>query len=100
MRRRPPRSPLFPYTTLFRSGPGETDRRNHRTDRAGAGEEEEEVKAAAGTGTGRNNDRRRAEDPVSPRFHIPAHKVSYTVIISYPNRGYPEARRSRRRTDL
>src|SRR2546428_7534556 len=36
MIRRPPRSTLFPYTTLFRSGPG---------DGAGSGEAEEDVGA-------------------------------------------------------
>src|SRR5687768_17661966 len=30
MIRRPPRSTLFPYTTLFRSGGGDAERRDHR----------------------------------------------------------------------
>src|SRR2546426_6133675 len=33
MIRRPPRSTLFPYTTLFRSGRGDDDRRQRRRDR-------------------------------------------------------------------
>src|SRR5256885_5359382 len=46
MIRRPPRSTLFPYTTLFRSGTGITApawRRNHlgAADRAGPGRSEE-----------------------------------------------------------
>src|SRR3712207_7699749 len=32
MIRRPPRSTLFPYTTLFRSGPGPAQRRRHRAE--------------------------------------------------------------------
>src|SRR3712207_8970945 len=33
MIRRPPRSTLFPYTTLFRSGPGEVDVLEHAASR-------------------------------------------------------------------
>src|SRR3712207_5262202 len=36
MRRRPPRSTLFPYTTLFRSGPGDLDGLDRDGDVAGA----------------------------------------------------------------
>src|SRR3990167_2125383 len=37
MRRRPPRSPLFPYTTLFRSARGVAERVHHQTAPDGAG---------------------------------------------------------------
>src|SRR2546426_5285393 len=54
MIRRPPRSTLFPYTTLFRSEPEEAERgraerhRVGRDDGGGAGQDDEEMTGAIG----------------------------------------------------
>src|SRR2546426_2323101 len=75
MIRRPPRSTLFPYTTLFRS-----HRRAPRDERMGAAEPiartKRRVVAAAGAGAGR----RRARDRESTRLNSSHLVISYDVF--------------------
>src|SRR3712207_7107375 len=80
MIRRPPRSTLFPYTTLFRSGagnPGSPGRRAHlilgdaRSFRGGA--------ALGGGGAGRRSRSRRA-DRKSTRLNSSHANISYAVF--------------------
>src|SRR5258708_29263762 len=62
MIRRPPRSTLFPYTTLFRSSP----RRRHRA-RAGRGSPASSPPAAGSGGAARGAGRPSARDPGARR---------------------------------
>src|SRR3712207_7426704 len=72
MMRRPPRSTLFPYTTLFRSRHG---RRPHRT---GAGDLERGVPASGPSWLGRDHRRRR--DRKSTRLNSSHANISYAVF--------------------
>src|SRR2546425_5084561 len=64
MIRRPPRSTLFPYTTLFRSGAALLRRRR-----------EEEVRAPAGRAVRRHGERARA---APGRGHLPRRSEEHT----------------------
>src|SRR3712207_7051566 len=65
MIRRPPRSTLFPYTTLFRSGGGPSAR-SLRADRGRGAAAGARVRAATGGGP-REGPRARARAPHDPR---------------------------------
>src|SRR3712207_8549474 len=73
MIRRPPRSTLFPYTTLFRSRPGVRDRRSRRVregvsrgqGRAGGGEDRGPHSAAPQEGAQGRPDPTRSEEHTS-----------------------------------
>src|SRR5690554_7682022 len=60
MIRRPPRSTLFPYTTLFRSRPGDGRERNEGVHRARQG-----TRARIQSATGRRADREPRECPAA-----------------------------------
>src|SRR3712207_9257632 len=102
MIRRPPRSTLFPYTTLFRSEPADDDergrdglRRHHSDDRREEheGEEEEaghdahpagaapdaDARGRLDVGRGRRGRRRAAGDRKSTRLNSSHANISYAV---------------------
>src|SRR3712207_7355120 len=87
MIRRPPRSTLFPYTTLFRSGRArETRRRGDRGDRR-ARPDRPGTDVAAGVRRRRARGRRRADDVVarrgdrkSTRLNSSHANISYAVF--------------------
>src|SRR2546428_9400559 len=94
MIRRPPRSTLFPYTTLFRSGAGEglADRGGAAADRGGGAE----AAAAAGRDPVRGGERRQlgSEDvgtQVTVRVRMPAarsnHKAAARVVAAAASDG-------------
>src|SRR5437667_2746362 len=70
MIRRPPRSTLFPYTTLFRSRAGAPARRRARRVRA----------AARGAGLRARRSGRRREDRKSTRLNSSHITISYAVF--------------------
>src|SRR5690349_22530753 len=72
MIRRPPRSTLFPYTTLFRSGGARRDRRERQP--AGGGR-----RAAAGR-----------EDRKSTRLNSSHVEISYAVFCLKKKKGAPK----------
>src|SRR3712207_8018493 len=81
MIRRPPRSTLFPYTTLFRSGAGDGD----PPAQAAAGEQDPRVAGAlAGRVQGRHGRRGDARDPQgdrkSTRLNSSHANISYAVF--------------------
>src|SRR5256885_10819297 len=65
MIRRPPRSTLFPYTTLFRSGP--TDRAEDRA------EDDDDERGAEGHGDRREGQRRGAWEAITMSFRSEEH---------------------------
>src|SRR5258708_29452001 len=69
MIRRPPRSTLFPYTTLFRSGPDQGHRGQHAV--------EHDVHLTAQQGL---HGRRRARDRKSTRLNSSHQIISYAVF--------------------
>src|SRR3712207_7131439 len=78
MIRRPPRSTLFPYTTLFRSAPGGADPESAlvgHEQRAGVDEEDEQHRAARGQ---RGHPAR--EDRKSTRLNSSHANISYAVF--------------------
>src|SRR3712207_8417984 len=78
MIRRPPRSTLFPYTTLFRSpgGPARRDPDRHRAER-GRQEHPGRHAGAAGTTGGRDG---AARDRKSTRLNSSHANISYAVF--------------------
>src|SRR2546430_6729088 len=74
MIRRPPRSTLFPYTTLFRSGVG---RRGFRLLAGGAAEEHEPRRRRA---ISRGGGGARAPDRKSTRLNSSHSQISYAVF--------------------
>src|SRR3712207_7209718 len=80
MIRRPPRSTLFPYTTLFRSGERERARLAARADdAAGAGGERRQVLALAARRTARELGGE-AGDRKSTRLNSSHANISYAVF--------------------
>src|SRR2546430_10637886 len=76
MIRRPPRSTLFPYTTLFRSGPG--GRRGVCGDGGHADRDQIAAAAAAGDAGRRGRDGR--PDRKSTRLNSSHSQISYAVF--------------------
>src|SRR3712207_6880892 len=80
MIRRPPRSTLFPYTTLFRSRQAARRTRRRRGDRPRPERGPEPGPRARGRG-GRGGDlRRRGEDRKSTRLNSSHANISYAVF--------------------
>src|SRR3712207_7797024 len=77
MIRRPPRSTLFPYTTLFRSGGGHQGWREGRRD-PGAGAGGEGLRRLRGAA--RERRRRRHLDRKSTRLNSSHANISYAVF--------------------
>src|SRR5688572_32563018 len=80
MIRRPPRSTLFPYTTLFRSGGGRPDRGLLRPDRVARG-----LRRRARAAVPRGDQRERAApvrrvDRKSTRLNSSHSQISYAVF--------------------
>src|SRR2546427_3700778 len=67
MIRRPPRSTLFPYTTLFRSGPQDESRCNHQPTHLSAGTDldREDMDGVDILGVPQGQDARRSEEHTS-----------------------------------
>src|SRR3989449_5418020 len=85
MIRRPPRSTLFPYTTLFRSGGGEGREREHAEDDLGAGRSRRERLAVdservLGGGHGPPGLRLAHRDRKSTRLNSSHGYISYAVF--------------------
>src|SRR2546427_9048124 len=85
MIRRPPRSTLFPYTTLFRSGV--TGRSRERPGRASGG-------GGGGRGGRRRCGRARQADRKSTRLNSSHSQISYAVFC------LKKKKKKKRRTDL
>src|SRR5262245_62238960 len=81
MLRRPPRSTLFPYTTLFRSRRGDHRRRVHRPPDARAPLVRRT--APGGRGEGRGEDREREPDPRDDQDRKSTRLNSSHLGISY-----------------
>src|SRR2546430_8749009 len=77
MIRRPPRSTLFPYTTLFRSRPLRRDRGAPPEDRRGGDAEGDEGKGNAGAQAGRG---KAGGDRKSTRLKSSHSQKSYAVF--------------------
>src|SRR5438874_8090284 len=83
MKRRPPRSTLFPYTTLFRSPSSTAARTNIMgRDRLGAGEANRDAPGGANHGDSHagHHTRRRQEDRKSTRLNSSHVEISYAVF--------------------
>src|SRR3712207_7447259 len=84
MIRRPPRSTLFPYTTLFRSRSGRGGRRGERDEvpvRAGAAVVPRDAVAAGGLGEAEGRaGRRHVRDRKSTRLNSSHANISYAVF--------------------
>src|SRR3712207_7653762 len=85
MIRRPPRSTLFPYTTLFRSGPGgdpHPPRRNTASDHRDGRRlvHRHERPPAAVDGAGRRDPPDRGADRKSTRLNSSHANISYAVF--------------------
>src|SRR3712207_8675134 len=89
MIRRPPRSTLFPYTTLFRSAAARVDERRHRRRRRGRLDAPRGVEGAGGLSAAagwapRRRDGRvrlpRAGDRKSTRLNSSHANISYAVF--------------------
>src|SRR2546430_10279479 len=76
MIRRPPRSTLFPYTTLFRSGPDPESRRPAGAD----GQVAVRNQQAAFTGRGRSSGEGATLDRKSTRLNSSHSQISYAVF--------------------
>src|SRR2546430_8603053 len=74
MIRRPPRSTLFPYTTLFRSVVEQADREGRRRRGVDGADEAAELVVAAGPGGGELQDRK------STRLNSSHSQISYAVF--------------------
>src|SRR2546422_7666584 len=79
MIRRPPRSTLFPYTTLFRSDPGRL-RRVGRTLRLPPRHPMQRAQGAAGGARQRGRDATMAKDRKSTRLNSSHGYISYAVF--------------------
>src|SRR2546430_12056305 len=79
MIRRPPRSTLFPYTTLFRSGRREDDRARHDQRNAGAGGGARR-RARVGRRAGQLPGAERTRDRKSTRLNSSHSQISYAVF--------------------
>src|SRR5438034_6560675 len=77
MLRRPPRSTLFPYTTLFRSGGGAADQEAAQSEQDGQDAEEEEAAAKSGRAAGAFH---RQGDRKSTRLNSSHTVISYAVF--------------------
>src|SRR5256886_10530001 len=82
MIRRPPRSTLFPYTTLFRSGRAARDSQNVRI---GEGAAQERLEAGARNGE-RCSDN---EDRKSTRLNSSHSQISYAVFCLQKKKQHP-----------
>src|SRR3712207_6887661 len=80
MIRRPPRSTLFPYTTLFRSVAVGEQPGPHQCDRAAAGAEEEDRQQHAGKARPEEQREQRAGDRKSTRLNSSHANISYAVF--------------------
>src|SRR5688572_31657349 len=83
MIRRPPRSTLFPYTTLFRSGLLRTDRRNPRFPRGGhrrLGRWARGARGAVRAHAAHDRDGVRGPDRKSTRLNSSHSQISYAVF--------------------
>src|SRR2546430_8946653 len=85
MIRRPPRSTLFPYTTLFRSEPCRADRARAgrgagRPPGDGGGALARRLGRGAGRGSRRRGDARRRRDRKSTRLNSSHSQISYAVF--------------------
>src|SRR2546427_8129545 len=89
MIRRPPRSTLFPYTTLFRSAPSPELERSHSGDPADFARREKIPKVASGEGASHARDRFRRPfgdhlaarlDRKSTRLNSSHSQISYAVF--------------------
>src|SRR3712207_7540699 len=91
MIRRPPRSPLFPYTTLFRSVPRLRPRPGSRPERARGGEAGVLLRGARRTGSshgggqGLRQERRSRTDRKSTRLNSSHANISYAVFCLKKN---------------
>src|SRR3712207_8698985 len=85
MRRRPPRSTLFPYTTLFRSDPARPERRDEHE----AGEERADDAPEGRSGLDPPDDAAalgdRVEDRKSTRLNSSHATISYAVFCLKKN---------------
>src|SRR3712207_7671196 len=91
MIRRPPRSTLFPYTTLFRSGP---DQRREHAQPLGAGDDDRD-----GGGDGElaelppaADEHREVGDRKSTRLNSSHANISYAVFCLKKKKGRPSGR--------
>src|SRR5689334_24572492 len=79
MLRRPPRSTLFPYTTLFRSL-ADVHRPQDRRSRAEPGEQDAEQEREAGFGVHVRPESRQLTDRKSTRLNSSHSSISYAVF--------------------
>src|SRR3712207_7327911 len=92
MIRRPPRSTLFPYTTLFRSEPGGDGRGDRRTDRREAGGGDpggEQHREGRGQGRGQGREGEQHQDRKSTRLNSSHANISYAVFCLKKKNYYP-----------
>src|SRR5438552_14901550 len=79
MIRRPPKSTLFPYTTLFRSRPGRGVHYGAHRQRA-RGELDPGAEGCRGSGDGRRGNLRQIRDRKSTRLNSSHQIISYAVF--------------------
>src|SRR3712207_1717919 len=89
MIRRPPRSTLFPYTTLFRSPERLLAGRNPEVRAVGARPHLGEHSRQAGQGDQRDGGQRAREDRKSTRLNSSHANISYAVFCLKKNKPYP-----------
>src|SRR5699024_12805575 len=77
---RPPRSPLFPYTTLFRSAPDGAEQSDERRDRADRGEQAHSGAAAPSFRAHDFGEARCGPDRKSTRLNSSHVSISYAVF--------------------
>src|SRR2546430_13092805 len=80
MIRRPPRSTLFPYTTLFRSAPARRRNGDSRLAGRGGADRARPGRMAGGRAIQRGDRRRRALDRKSTRLNSSHSQISYAVF--------------------
>src|SRR3989442_4396088 len=80
MIRRPPRSTLFPYTTLFRSVAGPSDRVDHRFGSSSAVDRGTLTSRPEGLATGSGGEAFRPGDRKSTRLNSSHVRISYAVF--------------------
>src|SRR2546428_7396202 len=80
MIRRPPRSTLFPYTTLFRSRPAAPARRQRRATRPRRGDASSALAGAARLDRLGPGECRRGADRKSTRLNSSHDQISYAVF--------------------
>src|SRR5438874_9953057 len=88
MIRRPPRSTLFPYTTLFRSDSREFGNPARRSDRTRRGRPR---RSHGGGGRSLARKARRARDRKSTRLNSSHVEISYAVFCLKKKRALPSA---------